>query len=202
MDDPAPRKRRLFVGIALDDGARAACAAVSEWLRKTGFDARYEAPEKLHVTLAFLGFVEPARVEPIVLELASCATRSPFAVRLDKLGAFPHERRPRVVYVGAREQGAPFRRLAGSVRAAYTGLGFEFKNDPVAHVTIARVKESKRPLPLVDFAPIPLRIESLALFESLPDPPNKTSRYEICASVTLSPSTSLRTGSVEGTSQD
>jgi 2'-5' RNA ligase len=182
MHERRPRKRKLFVGIALDAQARAACAAVAEEVRKTGLAAKYEAPEKLHATLAFLGFVEPSRVEEITATLASCAQRSTrFVVTLDKLSAFPHERRPRVVYVGAREQGAPFRTLSADVRDSYAALGFEFHDDAVAHITIARVKESKRPLPLVEFAPIVLEIRELALFESLPDPANKTSRYEIIA---------------------
>lgn len=186
MDDQKPRKRRLFVGIALDEEARRACAAVSGTVRKTGFSARFEAPEKLHVTLAFLGFVEPSRSDEIAATLASCARGTkPFAVALDKLGAFPHERRPRVVFVGSREQGTQFRELAARVREAYTALGFEFNDDAVAHVTIARVKESRKPLPLIEFAPIALEIKSLELFESLPDPANKTSRYKIAATFNL-----------------
>ncbi len=186
MDDRAPRKRKLFVGIALDMRARAACAAVAEDVRKTGLAAKYEGPEKLHVTVAFLGFVEPSRVQEIAATLASCGERlTPFDVTLDKLGAFPHARRARVVYIGAREQGADFRTLAERVRDSYVALGFEFHDDAVAHVTIARIKESKRPLPLVDFAPIPLAIRELALFESLPDPAHKTSRYEIIARAEL-----------------
>ena len=186
MDDGKPRKRRLFVGVALSERSRAACAHVAEELRKTGFAARYEAPEKLHVTLAFLGFVEPAKVELIVSALASCAEASKVcSVTLDKLAAFPHERRPRVVYVGARDQGAPFRAVARAVREAYAALGFEFGQDAVAHVTVARVKESKRPLPVLEFPPIPLTVAALTLFESLPDPANKTSRYESVASARL-----------------
>jgi RNA 2',3'-cyclic 3'-phosphodiesterase len=182
MVEPAPRKRRLFIGVGLDERARFACAAATEELRRTGFDARYESLEKLHVTLAFLGYVDPSRCDEIVAELvATAATSKPFAVSLDKLGAFPHERKPRVVYIGAREQGARFRALAENVRSAYAARGFEFKNDAVAHVTIARVKESRRPLPLIDVAPIPLEIRALALFESLPDPARKTSRYETVA---------------------
>ncbi|MGB8908242.1 MAG: RNA 2',3'-cyclic phosphodiesterase [Candidatus Cybelea sp.] len=186
MVDAPPRKRKLFVGIDLREDARARCAAVSQTLRKMGFDARYETPEKLHVTLAFLGYVEPALCEEVVSELSAAGSPAkPFALMLDKLGAFPHERRPRVVYVGAREQGAPFRELAQSVRGAYARLGFDFKDDAVAHVTIARVKESKRPLPLVEFPPILVEVERLTLFESLPDPSRKTSRYEVKVVVPL-----------------
>ena len=186
MNGPKPRKRRLFVGVALSERSRAACENVSEELLKTGFAAKYEAPEKLHLTLAFLGFVEQTNVTAIVSALAAgAALAKTCSVILDKLGAFPHERAPRVVYVGAREQGAPFRAVARSVRTAYEALGFEFVQDAVAHVTIARVRESRRPLPLVEFAPIALGIRTLTLFESLPDPAKKTSRYEIVESAQL-----------------
>ena len=180
MGEEQPHKRRLFVGVDLQREARARCAAVAEEVRTTGFDARYERPEKLHLTLAFLGFVEPSRVEAIATALdAAAAASEPFAVVLDKLGAFPNERRPRVVYVGARDQGASFRKLASAVRDRYREMGFAFNDDAVAHVTIARVKASHRPLPLVEFTPIPLDVRELALFESHPDPARKTSRYEV-----------------------
>lgn len=173
------RDRRLFIGIALDEVARTRCAAVAEELRRTGFDARYEAVEKLHVTLAFLGNVAPARYAAVVLALDEAARGAPFDVSLDKIGAFPHERKPRVVYIGAREQGAAFRHLAQSVRSVNERLGFEFKEDPVAHVTIARVKDARRPLRTIEFEPIPLRVTSISIFESLFDGASNTSRYEI-----------------------
>jgi len=186
LGEPRERRRRLFAGIELDDTARSACAAAAQSLQHIGFSAKYEAPEKLHVTLAFLGYVDADRVASIQEALAATASRFvPFAVSLDKLGAFPHERRPRVVFVGSRAQGATFRTLAAGLRHAYRELGFTFDDDAVVHVTIARVKESKRPLPLVDFAAIQMPVQSLALFESLPDPANRTTRYETIATASL-----------------
>lgn len=180
------KSRRLFAGIQLDDLARAACADAGARLQRTGFPARYEAADKLHVTLAFLGNVPQSQYEAVVAALEGAAAgNGVFELTLDKLGAFPHERRPRVVYVGAREQGAPFRTLAGRVREAYAALGFTFDGDPVAHVTIARIKEPQRPLPTIEFAPIALRADSLTLFESLFDPQAKTSRYEVRGRVPL-----------------
>jgi RNA 2',3'-cyclic 3'-phosphodiesterase len=180
------KSRRLFAGIQLDDLTRAACAAAGARLARSGFPARYEAADKLHVTLAFLGNVAQSQYDAVVAALEGAAAGNGILeLTLDKLGAFPHERRPRVVYVGAREQGAPFRALARSVREAYAALGFTFDDDPVAHVTIARVKEPQRPLPTIEFAPIALRADSLTLFESLFDPKAKTSRYEVRSKVIL-----------------
>lgn len=170
---------RLFAGIELDNVTRETCVQTQDRLRGAAFDARYEPVEKLHVTLAFLGRVEAERVSGIEAAIDAVAAHvSAFTLTLDKLGAFPHERRPRVIFVGSRAQGAEFRNLAMSLREPYEGMGFSFDDDVVAHVTIARVKGgSARPLPLLDIAPAQLRVAELALFESLPD--GGTTRYVV-----------------------
>ena len=189
MDDRG-KSRRLFVGIQLDDASRAACTGVSEELQRTGFAARYEAPGKFHVTLAFLGNAGANQYEAIANALDGVAAQTaPFALRLDKIGAFPHERRPRVVYIGAREQGAPFRELAQSVRGPYAELGFRFDDDSVAHVTIARVKDPRTPLRSIEFPPIDFEVGSVSLFESLFDAKADTSCYEVTRVAALVPPT-------------
>jgi len=177
---------RLFAGIELDATTREACLRAQARLRDAAFDARYEPPEKLHVTLAFLGNVDAARVPEIEATLDDVATRMPaFALKLDRLGAFPHERRPRIVFVGSRAQGAAFRTLATTLRLRYEAMGFTFTDDAVAHVTIARIKGgSARPLPLLDFAATELAVDAISLFESLPD--KQTTRYVVRRSAPLS----------------
>jgi RNA 2',3'-cyclic 3'-phosphodiesterase len=183
----APRSKRLFAGIELDERTRAACAAASATLQKAGFVAKYESPEKLHVTLAFLGNVEATRVTRIAAALQRAAAQSPrFSIELDKLGAFPHERKPHVIYVGSRNQGERYRSLSANLRKELAELGFAFTDDAVAHVTIARVKESKRPLPLVELQPISLRLKQVSLFESIFDKTRNTSRYDIIETVKMS----------------
>lgn len=179
--------RRLFAGIALLEDERRACADAGGELRRSGFVAKYEDAAKLHLTLAFLGNVSEPRVEEMRETLrAAVAGVAAFRIVLDKAGAFPHERKPRVVYLGARDRAAEFRSLANAVRAAYAARGFAFDGDPVAHVTIARVKGgSSRPLPLVALAPIPLRVDEVRLFESCFEKRANTSRYETLVSVPL-----------------
>jgi RNA 2',3'-cyclic 3'-phosphodiesterase len=170
---------RLFAGIALDEGTRIACTHVSARLEATGFAARYEGSEKLHVTLAFLGRVDASQLNDIQAMLDGVAAESTrFSLQLDKLGAFPNERRPRIIYIGSREQGAEFRHLSAAVRAGYEARGFTFNDAFVAHVTIARVKGgSTAPLPMIEVTPIDFKVEALTLFESLPG--NGTTRYEL-----------------------
>jgi|SRR5579884_756908 len=168
---------KLFAAIDLDKSVRARCAEIAARLEAHGVHARFEAPEKLHITLAFLGWVDPEQVEPIREALrATAAQTPPFSVTLDKLGAFPNERNPHVVYIGSRDQGAAFRDLTRALRAAYGRIGFAFDKDAVAHVTIARIKEERVHLPLLEFKPMRLKVSELTLFDSLPD--GRTTRYE------------------------
>lgn len=170
---------KLFVGIELDERTRAECAQIEERIRACGLDGRYEPAEKLHITLAFLGWVDAESVgdiEETMYEVA--AAHEPFTMTLDRIGAFPHERRPRVVWIGSNETGPEFRTLAQTLRKAYAGLGFTFDKHAVAHVTIVRTKEPRRPIPMLDsVAPMRLPVKHLALFESLPD--KRTTRYEV-----------------------
>ncbi len=178
--------RRLFAGIALREAERRACAAVAAELQRCGFAATYEDERKFHLTLAFLGNVPEAQCAQMVEALGDAVTGlAPFEIVLDKAGAFPHERNPRVVYAGARDQGAAFRSLARAVRAAYADRGFVFDADPLAHVTLARLKNPRRPLPILEFAPIPIRVDGVRLFESLFDKAANTSRYETLSAARL-----------------
>lgn len=171
------KRLKLFAGVDLDERVRGACSDVAERLRNAGFNARFEAPEKLHITLAFLGWVDPENVDAVREALTAVAQSiAPFELTLDKLGAFPHERKPRVVWVGAREQGAAFRTLTRSARTAYEALGFTFDKEAVAHVTIARVKRGEAHLPSLDIKPMKLTVRELTLFESIPTA--RTTRYE------------------------
>ncbi len=159
---------------------------VAARLEAQGFDARFEPAEKLHVTLAFLGWVDPERVQPICDALAAAASMvQPFTLTLDAIGAFPHERRPKIVFIGSRDQGAPYRMLAHAARSAYEPLGFSFDKDAIAHVTIARVKGGRAHLPMLEIEAMPVHVTEIALFESLPA--GRTTKYEVRARAPLNP---------------
>ena len=179
---------KLFVGIELDKRVRAKCAEIGARLQAQGLDGRYEPAEKLHITVAFLGWVEPEQVEPIRDSLrALAASAPPFTLTLDTVGAFPHERRPKVVWVGARDQGAPYRRLAYTARSAFEPLGFRFDKDAITHVTLARVKGGHGHLPMLHIKPMHVHVTQVALFESIPA--GQTTRYEVRDRAPLNPNT-------------
>jgi RNA 2',3'-cyclic 3'-phosphodiesterase len=170
---------RLFAGIELHARVRQAAAEIQHRLLRAGLEAKYEPAEKLHVTLAFLGNVKPHDVDGVegVLVGVASETRG-FSVTFDKIGAFPNERRPHIVWLGSRASDPTFRALSNRLRSGYRALGFTFENDAIPHVTLARIKGGGRhPVPLLDIDAIEVRVDEIALFESIQA--ETTTRYVI-----------------------
>jgi len=170
---------RVFSGISIEAGVRQRCGIVAQELARAAFEAHYEALDKLHITLAFLGNVQQSQLPDITAVVDDVAARTPaFELTLDRIGAFPNERRPRIIYIGSRAQSSAFHSLASDLREQCSGLGFQFRDDIAVHVTIGRVKGGcARPLPMLDVAPLKVRVQEIALFESLPD--KNTTRYVV-----------------------
>jgi 2'-5' RNA ligase len=98
-------------------------------------------PENLHLTLAFLGEVEPARIPGLEAALRrEAAGATPFPARTAAAGAFPSHGALRVVWLGV-EPAAAFVELARVARAACTEAALPFDGKPFApHLTLARCK--------------------------------------------------------------
>jgi RNA 2',3'-cyclic 3'-phosphodiesterase len=165
------RKPRLFIGIVMDEPARERCAQVAERLRAARPNLRLVEPENYHLTLAFLGNIRCARIPEIEAYLADVAARHErFEITFNRVGAFPHERKPRIIFIGSRGADSRYRALAADVRKSCARLGFAAdEKDDIPHVTIARAPDRKHvSLPLLDVAPISITANGLTLFESVP----------------------------------
>jgi 2'-5' RNA ligase len=158
---------RLFIAIELP-------AELKKALDKLRCDlpgAHWVATEQIHLTLAFLGEVEEAKVAPLVAKLARIHLPA-FSLALTGLGCFPHRLRPQVLWVGLTQQ--PFlTQLAAAVQGALLACGFPLEERPFSpHLTLARIKlpaprevgaflDQPLPHPLLAFA-----VREFILFES------------------------------------
>lgn len=97
----------------------------------------------MHLTLAFIGDVDDRVAAAAVRALEDAAARiAPFRGRLGEAGAFPNDRRPRVIWIGLAEGAEQVRDAAARVRGALDEQSVPFKDaPPVAHLTIARLRE-------------------------------------------------------------
>jgi RNA 2',3'-cyclic 3'-phosphodiesterase len=102
-------------------------------------------PAPPHVTLRFLGEVDPSSIERVVAAMpAAVATVAPFDLGLGGVGAFPSPERPRVVWRAVQEGADEVRRLARSVGDALAPVGWPPEpGEFVPHVTLFRVRSPR-----------------------------------------------------------
>lgn len=92
---------RLFIALPLPEAVREAVVERAARLRSVLPPARWVPPSNLHLTLRFLGEIEPARLADLHLSLAGCfGAHRPFRLRLTRGGCFPPRRPARVAWVG------------------------------------------------------------------------------------------------------
>lgn len=125
---------------------RAALAAEIERLRPLGRGIGWVAAGSLHVTLKFLGEIDPALIDAIGAAVSTLTERTPaFTLTVEGLGAFPSMTRPRVVWAGLGGGVTVLASLAARIDAGLGDLGLAREARPFAgHVTLGRVREPRR----------------------------------------------------------
>ena len=125
------RPIRCFVAVLLPDRVRAGLAAVSAELRGRAPGLVWVQADNLHLTLRFLGEVEPATLksagEAVTVAAAAVA---PFTVTLGGLGGFPPGRAPRVVWAGVVGGSAGLGALHAGLEAALLARGIPERAGP------------------------------------------------------------------------
>ena len=131
---------RLFIAVELPEEVKAVLAAGLGRLKRDQPPARWVRVEGMHLTLKFLG----EQPEEILdgLDRGVGAALAPLAsvrVSLGGGGFFPHDRRPRVAWVGGEAAGLAL--WASAVDRAAAALGVPEETRPFSpHLTLARLE--------------------------------------------------------------
>jgi 2'-5' RNA ligase len=134
---------RLFVALEIPSAVRDNFAALMDELRKTDAPSsqrgpRWVRPENLHVTLKFIGHVDATKLEPICAALGLVRSDSPVDIDFRGLSFFPGEKRPRVLWVGAKSS-SNLAALAADIDKRLELLGIPRETrEFTAHLTLAR----------------------------------------------------------------
>jgi 2'-5' RNA ligase len=151
---PAAQRRRLVDH--LRDCARAA----------PGY--RWVTPEMLHLTLRFLGHLEPADLERVRSGLRTVGLPA-FRLALGARGVFGRRAAPRVVWLDVAEGRDACAALAAAVEVACRSAGVPPEDRAFrAHVTLGRQRTEGDLLPELPAAPglAPWTVRDFVLFES------------------------------------
>jgi len=133
---------RAFIAIDLSEEIYQQLEEVSRNLqeRLAGLPVRWVPVRNIHVTLKFLGDVSIKNLE-VLKKLLETETRnhSPFEMSVGDLGAFPSERRPRVLWVGV-EAPPELSAIQRGIESETARLGYAPEDRPFSpHLTLGRI---------------------------------------------------------------
>jgi len=136
---PEAKPLRLFVAVDVPERVREGVRDAVGPLRERFPKARWVPTPNQHVTMKFLGATWPRLVEWVSRTVAEVAVANePFETHVGGLGAFPSERRARVLWASLDDEASHFGRVAASLDEA---LAREFPREERAftpHLTVAR----------------------------------------------------------------
>jgi 2'-5' RNA ligase len=160
---------RLFVAIELPEDARGAIVRAVGTLPPLP-EFRLVGTDQLHLTILFLGAVEPDLVETVEERLEGVsAGLVPFRTGLTSLGTFPAKGNARVLWVGLRDEDGHLAHIATATKDALRDLVITEDRPFRAHVTVARARESVR-LPAaareIVVEPVSFEVDTATLFRS------------------------------------
>jgi 2'-5' RNA ligase len=167
-------QKRVFIAIDISDEARQRIAAyIGEMKRLSGgVPVKWERPEKLHLTLKFLGSTEPERVAELDRIAGEIAARvDKFRINIAGTGVFPGPANPRILWLGVEAE--PLVTIAADVESGCERIGFAREIRAFTpHLTIARIREPARGKGLAashlanGFAPVSFNATHVTVYES------------------------------------
>jgi 2'-5' RNA ligase len=177
---------RLFVAVDLDDDVRRDVGRVIQRLRSETRDDRvlrisWVAPERLHLTLHFLGEVNDPTAARVVESMAPPIDLRAFNLAFGEVGTFSSRGRPNVIWLGITEGRAPLIELHDLVGRRLKAVGCALEDRPFSpHLTLARLRQTvgtgPPPRRMRELSPIPgrrgaaetgrMRVDRVTLYES------------------------------------
>jgi RNA 2',3'-cyclic 3'-phosphodiesterase len=172
---------RSFIALYPDPVAREHIARIVDCLAEREKGVRWEQVKKIHVTMKFLGDVEARALDALgaalregVAALARSGESGDIVAEIDRTGAFPNPRRPRIVWLGFGNPPQRLYTLHDMVEetCAREGLPPEEKRF-TPHLTIGRVRRNAEGMGLENvleecsFPVVPVRFTALCIMESV-----------------------------------
>ena len=179
---------RLFVGVALAPEVRTAADLVGQEMRRhigSQMRASWIPPDKMHLTVRFIGHVDDARVPAVLDAVAPPLEIPPFDIDLDRCGAFPRSGPPRVFWIGLSAGLPELEAMHHEFNRRLLPLGFAPEERTfTAHLTLARIKEAPRDAArtaraILATLPVPRvhsRVNHATVFQSVLSPRGSTYR--------------------------
>jgi 2'-5' RNA ligase len=178
---------RVFCAVDLPDNVPALLMDHIKRLRAMvpNAEASWSREENIHLTIKFLGQISVSRVG----DLSSAAARtaagcSPFSISVEETGVFPNYGKPRVLWIGVKDESGKLAELHTRFEkeCAREGLPVEARSFS-PHLTIARLRKPQFARALgtahegMTFKRVPVRVEQFSVIRS--GPGSSGSKYTV-----------------------
>lgn len=153
---------RTFIAIPIPDDIKSYLADIQSNLGKCNLEAKWINTNNIHITLKFLGEIEPEKIPSIQKTIENTAKNFlSLDLKLTEFGFFPNPRNPRVFFISTNQE-KKLQEIAYRLEEELETLGFEkefkFKN----HLTLARFKGRKNLSSLIE------KIQTIKIEQSFP----------------------------------
>ena len=146
---PAGERRdnpiRTFVCIEIAAAIRDRIADLQRELKQIDAHVSWVKPDNIHLTLKFLGPVDPSRIAAVRQAVERAAgSCSPFEVEVYGTGCFPSARSPKVLWVGLSRIPDQLQQLHSTMEDEFARAGFAREQKPFSpHLTIGRIRSPR-----------------------------------------------------------
>jgi len=170
------RKTRAFVAVVVPDEVVVFLRQIQAQLQLPGMNIRWVAAKNIHLTLKFLGDIDPSRVPEVAAQMDAAAGRAPsFSLAAKGVGVFPNLRRARVLWVGLAGDLDRLKAIQATLESGLESVGFRRESRNFgAHLTIGRIRHRTDAEiinaslgQLKDTASDRFRVDRLVLFKSI-----------------------------------
>jgi 2'-5' RNA ligase len=138
---------RTFIALELPPAVTSLLHKVQQELKRLKIRARWVRPENIHLTLKFLGDINPDHIDKIGAAMAGAAIEfPPVTLTVREIGVFPGIKRPRVIWMGLGGDIRSLLALQGRLEQELAEAEFpKDKRSFKAHLTLGRIKQSVNP---------------------------------------------------------
>ncbi|MPM26479.1 RNA 2',3'-cyclic phosphodiesterase [bioreactor metagenome] len=163
---------RVFIGIKLPEVSKGQLVAVQEEVKRASLKGSFADPDNFHLTVRFIGEVDPDQKSAIETVLARCAAeQSPFLIETNGLGYF-FKKNKWIIWMGIKEN-SQLQQLYDQLNASLQGEEMPLADEVafIPHLTLGRGIVLSQEWEVLSKVPLPpdqkIRVTALTLFESV-----------------------------------
>lgn len=131
---------RAFIAIDLPEKVKNKIAELENDLKKCDLAFKWVKPENIHLSLKFLGDINPEQVNKIKEVITKISAKfAAFKVNFNGFGFFPNQKKPRVFFININKEKL-LKNIASELEKELEMLNFERENKFKSHITLARIK--------------------------------------------------------------